>query len=73
MNDPSGRPDGGVGEQDVLALLAELDSELIGLAPVKYQTPRPIGMSATAISIITTPITVTKPIARSFSGQTINP
>src|SRR6266446_3906751 len=35
MNDPSGRPDGGVGEQDVLALLAELDSELIGLAPVK--------------------------------------
>src|SRR5467141_1573793 len=35
MNDPSGRPDGGVGEQDVLALLADLDSELIGLAPVK--------------------------------------
>src|SRR5882762_7207984 len=35
MNDPSGRPDGGVGEQDVLALLADLDSELVGLAPVK--------------------------------------
>src|SRR6267154_3340504 len=35
MNEPSGRPEGGVGEQDVLALLAELDRELIGLAPVK--------------------------------------
>src|SRR2546428_4148765 len=35
MNDPSGRPDGGVGEQDVLGLLADLDRDLIGLAPVK--------------------------------------
>jgi probable Rubsico expression protein CbbX len=35
MNDPSGRPAGGVGEQDVLALLAELDRELVGLAHVK--------------------------------------
>jgi len=35
MNQPVGRPEGGVGEQDVLALLAELDRELIGLAPVK--------------------------------------
>jgi len=35
MNDPSPRPDGAIGEHDVLALLADLDSELIGLAPVK--------------------------------------
>jgi probable Rubsico expression protein CbbX len=35
MNDPAGRPAGSVGEQDVLALLAELDRELVGLAPVK--------------------------------------
>jgi probable Rubsico expression protein CbbX len=35
MNEPAGRPAGGVGEQDVLALLAELDRELVGLAPVK--------------------------------------
>jgi ATP-dependent Lon protease len=35
VNQPVGRPEGGVGEQDVLALLAELDRELIGLAPVK--------------------------------------
>jgi probable Rubsico expression protein CbbX len=35
MNDPSPRPDGAIGEHDVLALLADLDGELIGLAPVK--------------------------------------
>jgi probable Rubsico expression protein CbbX len=35
VNEPSGRPEGSVGEQDVLALLADLDRELIGLAPVK--------------------------------------
>jgi probable Rubsico expression protein CbbX len=35
MNDPSQSPDGGVGEQGVMALLADLDRELIGLAPVK--------------------------------------
>ncbi|HEV3018120.1 MAG TPA: CbbX protein, partial [Burkholderiaceae bacterium] len=31
MSDPAGA----IGEQDVLALLADLDRELIGLAPVK--------------------------------------
>jgi probable Rubsico expression protein CbbX len=35
MNEPSQSPDGGVGEQGVMALLADLDRELIGLAPVK--------------------------------------
>jgi len=35
MNEPSSRPEGAVGEQDVLALLEELDRELVGLAPVK--------------------------------------
>ena len=35
MNEPSARPEGTVREQDVLALLAELDRELVGLAPVK--------------------------------------
>ena len=35
MNDPSPRPEGAIGEHDVLALLADLDGELIGLAPVK--------------------------------------
>ncbi|MBV8209739.1 MAG: CbbX protein [Burkholderiaceae bacterium] len=35
MNEPAGKPDGAVGEQEVLALLAELDRDLIGLAPVK--------------------------------------
>jgi probable Rubsico expression protein CbbX len=35
MNESSVRPEGTVGEQDVLALLADLDRELIGLAPVK--------------------------------------
>ena len=35
MNEPPGRPEGAVGEQDVLSLLAELDRDLIGLAPVK--------------------------------------
>jgi probable Rubsico expression protein CbbX len=35
MNESLGRPEGTVGEQDVLALLADLDRELIGLAPVK--------------------------------------
>jgi probable Rubsico expression protein CbbX len=35
MNEASGRTEGTVGEQDVLALLADLDRELVGLAPVK--------------------------------------
>jgi probable Rubsico expression protein CbbX len=35
MNEPSQSPDRGVGEQGVMALLADLDRELIGLAPVK--------------------------------------
>ena len=35
MNEPPGRPEGAVGEQDVLSLLAELERDLIGLAPVK--------------------------------------
>ena len=35
MNEPPGRPEGAVGEQDVLGLLADLDRDLIGLAPVK--------------------------------------
>ena len=35
MNQAAGPPEAGVGEQDALALLSELDRELIGLAPVK--------------------------------------
>ena len=35
MNEPTARPDGTVGEQEVLTLLADLDRELIGLVPVK--------------------------------------
>jgi len=35
MSEASARAEGVVGEQDVLALLADLDRELIGLAPVK--------------------------------------
>ena len=35
MNEAPGRLEGTVGEQDVLGLLAELDGDLIGLAPVK--------------------------------------
>jgi len=37
MNEASDRPDGGVGEQGVIALLADLDRALIGLAPVKLR------------------------------------
>ncbi len=35
MNEAPGRPEGAVGEQDVLTLLADLDRDLIGLVPVK--------------------------------------
>jgi len=35
VNEPTARPDGTVGEQEVLTLLADLDRELIGLVPVK--------------------------------------
>ena len=35
MNDPAGPRESVVGEQEVLSLLAELDRDLIGLAPVK--------------------------------------
>jgi probable Rubsico expression protein CbbX len=37
MNEASDRPDGGVGEPGVIALLADLDRALIGLAPVKLR------------------------------------
>ena len=37
MNEASDRHDGGVGEQGVIALLADLDRALIGLAPVKLR------------------------------------
>ena len=37
MNEASDRPDGGVGEQGVIALLGDLDRALIGLTPVKLR------------------------------------